>query len=148
MKRTYMERFASRVETIDELALNVAAALSEHLGPDESVRLIVVAPRQKRLGEHEVWQLGRRALLHWILAPAWVLLVTPRGLIVVTITQPSAAPLVTVIPTAALVWIEIGSVLLKGWLECAWVDNQQMHCMRIHFNTVGDLLFRQVLRCL
>jgi hypothetical protein len=148
MGSTYMERFAFQVDSMQKLEPSVSAALARHLTADESVQMIVVAPRQNRLGKRDATPHRRRALLPWRLTPAWVLILTTHRLIVATITQPAAEPLVTVIPTSALVRIEMGAVLLKGWLEFAWVDDQQMRHLCVHFNTVAERHFWCVLHAL
>lgn len=143
MTRTFLEHFSYPVDSLDQLDPAVCAALAHHLRPDEPLQLIVMAPRQNRLDFHAGWKKELRGQLPWKMTPAWVLVLAMDRLLVVTLT-PSADPLVTVIPIASLAWVELGAVLLKGWLDLAWVADEEMAHMRIQFNTVGDRLFRQI----
>ncbi len=137
--------FARMLGSLDELDPPARAALVEHLGGGETIRRIVVAPRQMLLGAGPGWRRWLAILLPWELTPDWVLVLTDDCLLAASFVRSSAAPTVTLTPIANIVSLELGTVLLRSWLEWTCVGQGCLDRTRIHFNTVSYWLFRQVL---
>jgi len=144
MRASGVERFAYPVNSLADLDRVMDAALAARLEPEESIRKIVVAPRQSHLGQLRGWRRWLSALLPWEWTPEWVLVLTTRGLLVAIVPRPGEPPTVVSIPTARLLWIEIGEILLYGWFECAWAGQGKVQHQRVYFNTVGDELFHSI----
>jgi hypothetical protein len=137
--------FARTLGSLDELDPPARAALAEHLGRGETVRRVVVAPRQKLLGAGPGWRRWLTILLPWELTPDWVLVLTDECLLAASFARSGAAPAVTLTPIADIVSLELGTILLRSWLEWTCAGQDCMNRTRIHFNTVSYWLFRQLL---
>ncbi|MFN3981948.1 MAG: hypothetical protein ACK4SA_16350 [Caldilinea sp.] len=141
------ERFAYTVASLDDLEPTIAALLRAQI-KDEPIRKIVIAPRQQRLGRHTGWRRWLAGLLPWQLTPSWVLVLTSERLLVAEIAKPGDTPILHSIPTARLLTIELGVLLLVGWLTCSWVGHGRVETTQICFNTVSDAYFWEILRAL
>jgi hypothetical protein len=142
--------FARTLSSLDELGSAARAALAEHLEGGETIRRVVVAPRQKLLGAGPGWRRWLTLLLPWELTPDWVLVLTDNCLLAAAFVRPGAAPTVTLTPLAAIVSLELGTVLLRSWLEwtCPGLASGPeggLERTRVHFNTVSYWLFRHFL---
>jgi hypothetical protein len=146
--------FARTLGSLDELDPSARAALVEHLEGGETIRRIVVAPRQKLLGSGPGWRRWLTILLPWEMTPDWVLVLTDNCLLAASFVRPGAPPKVTLTPIAHIVSLELGTILLRSWLEwtCAGqpapAAQAQGGCLsrtRVHFSTVSYWLFRQFL---
>ncbi|GIK72963.1 MAG: hypothetical protein BroJett021_19510 [Chloroflexota bacterium] len=141
------ERFAYTVASLDDLEPTIAALLRAQI-KDEAIRKIVIAPRQQRLGKYTGWRRWLAGLLPWQLTPSWVLALTSERLLVAEIAQPGDTPTLHSIPAARLLAIELGELLLVGWLTCSWVGHGRVETIQVCFNTVSDAYFWEILRAL
>lgn len=144
MPASGIERFAYPVKSLAELHGPVGAALAAQLEPGDSIKQILVAPRQSHLGQFKGWRRWLSALLPWEWTPEWVLVLTTRGLLVAIMPRSGEPATVVSIPSARLLWIEIGEILLYGWFECAWAGRRDVQHQRVYFNTVGSELFHSI----
>ena len=109
--------FARTLSSLDELDPPARAALVEHLEGGQAIRRIVVAPRQRLLGAGPGWRRWLTFLLPWELTPDWVLVLTDDCLLAASFARAGVPPVVTATPIAAIVSLELGTVLLHSWLE-------------------------------
>jgi hypothetical protein len=75
---------------------------------------------------------------------SWALVLTENHLLVATISRSDVKPPVVSIPIAKLLWVEVGTILLFSWFECAWVSQDRVQRIRVFFNTVGEEYFQQL----
>jgi hypothetical protein len=141
----HLSRFPRVFYSFDELEPAVERAIVEHMEQGESIRQIIVAPRQRLLGAHRKSRGWRGILLPWEWTPDWVLAWTSERVLVATIDRPRATPVVTSTSTADILSFEWGSILLHAWVEWTWVNQSQAKQTRIYFNAVGETLFKRVL---
>lgn len=144
MTPSSIERFPYPVNTLDLLDPLTQAALSEHLEPPEAIRRIIVAPPKEMFGIPREWRqrLDVQPALSRI--TSWALVLTEHRLLVATISRSDVKPPVVAIPIAKLLWVEVGTILLFGWFECAWVNQDRVQRIRVFFNTVGEEYFQQL----
>ena len=140
-----LSRFARVFYSFDELEPAVERAIVERMEKGESIRQIIVAPRQRLLGAHRKSRGWRGILLPWEWTPDWVLAWTSERVLVVTIDRPRATPVVTSTSAADILSFEWGSILLHAWVEWTWANQGQAKQTRIYFNAVGETLFKRVL---
>jgi hypothetical protein len=117
LDNTRLASFARRLNSLDELGPSARAALVEHLDGGETIRRIVVAPRQRLLGAGPGWRRWLTIFLPWELTPDWVLVLTDNCLLAASFVRAGAPPVVMSTPIAAIVSLELGTVLLRSWLE-------------------------------
>lgn len=148
-------RFAYAVNSIDDLAPTVGAALAARLLPDEVIQQMIYAPGSaiqpvRHPAGNDLfgmppprwqWPAARSSRRQ---NPDWVLVLTDSRLLVVTIWPESFTPQVTAAPLADLLWIELGTILLYSWIEWSWVSDGKLEQQRVYFNTVGEGLFWNV----
>jgi len=111
----------------------------------ESIRQIIVAPRQRLLGTHRKSRGWRGILRLWEWTPDWVLAWTSERVLVATLDRPRATPVVTSTYAADILSFEWGAILLHAWVGWIWANEGQAKQTRIYFNAVGDTLFRRIL---
>jgi hypothetical protein len=140
-----LSRFPRVFYSFDELEPAVEKAIVEHMEKGESVRQIIVAPRQRLLGAHRESRGWRGFLLPWEWTPDWVLVWTGDRVLVATLDHPRATPVVTSTPVKDVLSFEWGAILLHAWIEWTWANQGQAERMRIYFNAVGQGLFKRVL---
>jgi hypothetical protein len=140
-----LNRFPRVFYSFDELEPAVGRAIVEHMEKGESIRQIIVAPRQMLPGAHGKSRGLRDILLPWAWTPDWVLAWTSERVLVATIDRPRAAPVVTSTSAADILSFEWGSILLHAWVEWTRVNQGQAQQTRIYFNAVGEALFKRVL---
>jgi hypothetical protein len=144
LDRPRLARFARAVSSFDEVESAVGAALTASLMPGESIRQIIVAPKQRLLGTRRL--LGRwKWLLPWELTPDWVLVLTEGRVIVASVARPGAAPVVTSTCISDILSLETGNILLHSWVEWTWVSQGRADRTRIYYNAVSQRLFKNVL---
>ncbi len=131
--------------SFDELEPAVERAIVEHMEKGESIRQIIVAPRQRLLGAHRKSRGWRGILLPWEWTQDWVLAWTSERVLVATLERPRAIPVVTSTSAADILSFEWGAILLRAWVEWTWANQGQAERMRIYFNAVGQRLFKKVL---
>ena len=144
MSPSSIERFPYPVDRLDQLDPFTQAALSEHLEPGEVVKRIIVAPPKEMVGIPREWRqrLDVQPALSRI--TSWALVLTEQQLLVATISRSAMKPPVVSIPIAKLLWVELGTILLFSWFECAWVSQDRVQRIRVFFNTVGEEYFQQL----
>ena len=144
LDRPRLARFARAVSSFDEVEQAVGAALTTSLMPGESIRQIIVAPKQRLLGTRSL--LGPyKFLLPWELTPDWVLVLTERRVLVASVANPKAVPVITSTCISDILSLEMGNILLQSWIEWTWVNQGRTERKRIYYNAVGQRLFRNVL---
>jgi len=74
-----------------------------------------------------------------------VLALTDNCLLAASFARPGAPPTVTSTPIAHIVSLELGTILLRSWLEWTCAGQGCLERTRIHFNTVSYWLFRHFL---
>ena len=139
-----LSRFPRVFYSFDELEPAVEQAIAGRLERGESVRQIIVAPRQKLLDAHKA-QRWRSLFLPWVWTPDWVLALTNHRMLVATIDHPRTAPSVTSIRTEDILSFEWGAILLHSWIEWTQASQGRVERTRVHFNSVGQNLFKRVL---
>jgi len=139
-----LSRFPRVFYSFDELEPAVEQAIVERLERGESVRQIIVAPRQKLLDAHKA-QRWRSFFLPWVWTPDWVLVLTDHRLLVATIDHPQATPVVTTIRVEDILSFEWGAILLRSWIEWTQASQGRVERTRVHFNSVGQNLFKRIL---
>ncbi len=137
--------FARTLDSLDELDPPARAALVEALEGGAAIRRIVVAPRQKLLGAGPGWRRWLTFLLPWELTPDWVLVLTDDCLLAASFARSGAPPVAMSTPIAAIVSLELGTVLLRSWLEWTCAGQGGLERTRVHFSTVSYWLFRHFL---
>ena len=140
-----LSRFPRVFYSFDELEPAVEKAIVEHMEKGESIRQIIVAPRQRLLGTHRKSRGWRGFLLPWEWTPDWVLVWTGDRVLVATLDHPRATPVVTSTSVKDVLSFEWGAILLHAWIEWTWANQGQAERMRIYFNAVGQRLFKRVL---
>jgi hypothetical protein len=140
-----LSRFPRVFYSFDELEPAVERAIVERLEKGESIRQIIVAPRQRLLGAHRKSRGWRGILRPWEWTPDWVLARTSERVLVATLDRPRAIPVVTSTYAADILSFEWAAILLHAWVEWTWANEGQAQQTRIYFNTVGDTLFRRIL---
>ena len=143
MRSSATARFAYPVTRLDELEGDIATLLYAAIGK-ESIRTIIVAPRQRLIAAQGGWRRRLFRALPWRWTPAWVLVLTDERLLVATRTQPDAIPMLRSISPAALLAVEVGVVLLMGWMTCVWAEQGRAETLEVRFNTVSDSFFWEV----
>lgn len=143
MRSSSTERFAYLVTRLDELEADIATLLYAAID-DESIRTIIVAPRQRLIAAQGGWRRRLFRALPWRWTPAWVLVLTDERLLVATRTQPDANPTLHSISPAALLAVEVGVVLLMGWMTCVWAEQGRAETLEVRFNTISDSFFWEV----
>lgn len=165
-ERKTVKGFANRIEAIKDLDLPRQEALCPFLDPGSSLLLILFAPAQSVLTERQLpgWWPG--SLLPWQITPERTLVLTERFLLVATTSrQPGFSretrlvgerdepslnkladepPVVTAIPLADILYLEMATVLLSSWTELVWVHDGRLDQLRIHYNTVSRPLFEEL----
>ena len=140
-----LSRFPRVFYSFDELEPAVERAIAGHMEKGESIRQIIVAPRQRLLGRHRKSRGWRSILRPWEWTPDWVLAWTSERVLVATLDHPRAIPVVTSTCAADILSFEWAAILLHAWVEWTWASEGQAKQTRIYFNTVGDTLFRRIL---
>jgi hypothetical protein len=140
-----LSRFPRVLYSFDELEPAVEKAIVEHMEQGESIRQMIVAPRQRLLGAHRESRGWRGFLLPWEWTPDWVLVWTGERVLVATLDHPRATPVVTATPVKDVLSFEWGAILLHAWIEWTWANQGQAERTRIYFNAVGQRLFKRVL---
>lgn len=138
-----VDRFPYRVPSLTGLPPAVQAALQPHLAATDPVVQAVYCPRPyavpplRHLEAMVAAQPGKLA--------ASVLVLTEDRLLAASIPEPPALPTAVAAPLASLLRVELGAVLLLGWLEWSWAQEGRLAQRRVFFNTVGeDLIWEAV----
>jgi len=144
MSPSSIERFPYPVDRLGQLDPFTQAALLEHLELGEVVKRIIVAPPKEMVGIPREWRqrLDVQPALSRI--TSWALVLTEQRLLVATISRSDMKPPVVSIPIAKLLWVEVGTILLFSWFECAWVSQDRVQRIRVFFSTVGEEHFQQL----
>lgn len=144
LKRSWDRMFAYPVNTLDELGTELATWLAQELEPGETVRQVLVAPRQRYLNTRQVRTNWLISMFAWKNTPDHVLLLTDRRLFLVTFPPGGRDPYLTSIPIPAIFSLEIGKILLFSWFELAWAGDGQLKRNRVYFNTACEACFDQL----
>jgi hypothetical protein len=80
-------------------------------------------------------------------SPEWTLALTGDRLIAVARQRSTSQVEVTAIPFESMFAFEWGAILLYSWIDVVWADPGLRHT-RIEYNTVGELLVRELLATL
>ena len=138
-----LSRFPRVFYSFDELEPGVEQAIVGRLERGESLRQIIVAPRQKILAarQAETW---RSFFLQWVWTPDWVLALTNHRMLVATIDHLRTAPTVTSIGVKDILSFEWGAILLHSWAEWTQASQGQVERTRVCFNSVGQSLFKRI----
>lgn len=139
-----LSRFPRTFYSLDELEPVVKQAITARLEPGESLRHVIVAPRQKLL-RAPLAQRSRSVLLPWGWTPDWVLAMTERRMLVATLDPPPATPSVTSTCIEDILSFEWGEILLHAWIEWTQANQGQVERMRVYFNSVGQSPFKRIL---
>lgn len=133
-----VERFAYLIPSIADLEPRVQAALAPHVTDRDAVRQIIYTPRPYSIPRVRKIEEALRA--YGGRPPASVLLLTPDRLLAATVFDPPAEPTVVATPLADLLRLDLGTILLLGWLEWTWASAGQLARQQVYFNTVGERL--------
>jgi hypothetical protein len=133
-----IERFAYNVPDLAALEPHVASALAQNLGAGEAIRLIIYTPRPYSLPRVRKLEAAMRS--YGGKPPASVLVLTEERLLAATVAEPPAAPPVVATPLADVVRLDLGTILLLGWIEWTWASAGQLQQHQVYFNTVGEPL--------
>lgn len=143
--RPRLARFARAVKSLDELDPAVGTALAKSIEPGEAIRQIIAAPKQALLGVGQKKQSWLNRWLPWELTPDWVLVVAEERVLVATVDRPRAVPVVTSTRIADMLSFETGKILLHAWVEWTCPAQNRADRTRIHYNAVGQRMFREAL---
>jgi len=126
------DRFARRLETVDETPEPFRSPLVSELSSEDSVQLLVFGPRSESFGDF---------------SPGTVLAITSRRWIVVSEQQRGG---VTVVSSnfANTLFVELTIVLLFGKLRIAFVADAKAQSVEMEFNTVMRRLYTQAAQLL
>lgn len=144
MSPSRLDRFPYTVGTLTELAPQVRDALLRELQPDEHIEQITVAPWQELTGiprDRQRW-LGIRSPS--MKTPSSILVLTRERLLVAMVSQSGGSPAVVSIPISALLWVELGKILLFSWFECVWAAVDGVQRLWVLFNSVGSPYFEKM----
>jgi hypothetical protein len=133
-----VERFAYVVPTIADLESHIQRALAPHVTGQDVIRKIIYTPRlysNPRVRKIEETMRAYRGR-----PPASVLVLTEDRLLAVTVPEPPAAPSVVATPLLDLLRLDLGTILLLGWIEWTWASSGQLMEHQVFFNTVGEPL--------
>ena len=119
MATSGFERFPRLVTSLDELPPQSAAALASQLQPDEVIVQALFTPRVALLGQRTGWHAWLWRLLPWEWSPEWVLIATQERLLLGATALPGAAPVVSSLRPADLLYMELGTILLFSWFDSA-----------------------------
>ena len=133
-----VERFAYLIPSIADLEPRVQRALAPHVTAQDEIRQIIYTPRpynipRVRKIEEAIRAYGGRP-------PASVLILTPDRLLAAMAPDLPAEPRVVATPLSELLRLDLGTILLLGWLEWTWASAGQLEQHRVYFNTVGEHL--------
>jgi len=132
MKRTIWDKFASKLETIDDAPESHRAAFLNTLQPDDTIRLLVFGPANKTLGMN---------------SPATLLAVTNNGWISVSGEEDEFVTSVRC-NFADTLLLELTVVLLLGILKIDFKTEDGTQCVSIAFNMVTLNFYQEVIRLL
>lgn len=127
-----------------ELDPLIQDAFQRELKPGEGIEQLTVASQQDLIGIPREWQrwLGvRKAALK---TPDRVIALTAERLLVATVAQSGLPPAVASIAAAALLWVELGQILLFSWFECVWAAPDGVQRLCVLFNAVGAAHFQRM----
>jgi hypothetical protein len=136
--------FAYVVPKLENLGPALCAALASFIEIGDVPQRIVVLPRQRLL--------ERRVPGTWPSFPRWK--ITPESILIYTTKHLLSAKLqgrrleVTITPLDQIVTTQLGTILLFSWFEWSWTNAGKLETCRVHFNTVGDWIFRDLQQCL
>ena len=133
-----VERFAYLVPSIADLEPRVQNALAPHVTARDEVRQIIYTPRPHSIPRVRKIEEVMRA--YGGRPPASVLILTQDRLLAATVFDPPAEPTVIATPLAGLLRLDLGTILLLGWLEWTWANGGQLEQHQVYFNTVGEHL--------
>ncbi len=136
------DQYARPVERTEELRPDLQTALATTLEPGEPIYAMIFAPYQGRLKQRK----DRRRfgfLLPWQLTPNWLLALTSRHLLMVSVLEDSS-PTVVSIPLETILHLQSGVILLLSWFEVTWVENGAVRCQSVYFNAVCERFFDQL----
>lgn len=133
-----VERFAYLIPSIADLEPRVQRALAPHLAAQDEVRQIIYTPRPYSIPRVRKIEESMRA--YGGRPPASVLILTQGRLLAATVSDPPAEPPVIATPLADLLRLDLGAILLLGWLEWTWAGAGQLEQHQVYFNTVGEHL--------
>lgn len=134
-----VERFAYLVPGIADLEPRVQSALAPHMTARDEVRQIIYTPRPYSIPR--VRKIEEAMRVYRGRPPASVLVLTQDRLLAVTVPDPPAEPAVIATPLTELLRLDLGAILLLGWLEWTWASVGRLEEHQVYFNTVGEHLF-------
>jgi hypothetical protein len=139
-----LRSFPYTVPMLENLGTGLCSALATFIELGDIPQRIVVLPRQRLL--------ERRVPGGWPSFPRWkitderILIYTTKTLLSATLHGPSLE--VTTTPLDQIVTTQLGTILLFSWFEWSWTNAGKLETCRVHFNTVGDWIFRDLQQCL
>ncbi len=141
------ERFPRAVERIEVLDVPVREALWQHLYVTAQVRQILVLPPYEHWVEGEGW---RRWLLLYrkLQTPERTVVLTDTALLIASREHAGAQAVVTQVPLCEMLAFELGTMLLRGWLQITWRRADSVEQIVLDFNTVGFRKMRALLAVL
>jgi hypothetical protein len=132
MKRDFWNRFASKLKSVDEAPEPLCSAMRATLKPNDSIRLLVFGPAEKRLGNT---------------SPATLFAVLDREWVVVSGLEEMPSQVARA-EFADTLLVELTNVLLYGRLKIDFVSEGRSQFVAIEFNTVMERLFQEAVQLL
>jgi hypothetical protein len=134
-------RFAYDLQSLEDLDPNVRAQVDKIVDHDETPERIIVAPPQRGLFKDIKGIRRFFSSTKWRLSPEWVLIVTPKRMILVSITGAGEHLNVSATPIHEILYMELGAILLYSWSKWIWLENNQIRTEAIYYNTVSERIF-------
>ncbi len=133
-----IDRFLTKVETVDELPGPVAAAVRQSQA-DQSIFGIVVIPPQ----EYPIRRIGWLGDLPfgWRVTPRRTVVFGERFVVIVDADRMGSLD-TTVIPLNTITSLELATVLLYAYMQLTWIDGDQIRSTKVEFNAVDEHIIR------
>jgi hypothetical protein len=141
-RRVSLRSFAVEHKSLDELAPEYQEIFQDCIDPGQKIRHILTAPSQTILDPTKRFLLRARMTT----TPEWGIVMTDERVLIVTIEEGEPQPNLTEISFEDVLSMTLGKILLYGWLEWRWTQNNQVQEMQIFFNTVEERLFGQLVK--
>jgi hypothetical protein len=112
--------------------------LAPYVTAQDVIRKIIYTPRPYSIPRVRKIEEAMRAYRGR--PPASVLVLTEDRLLAATVVEPPATPSVVATPLLDLLRLDLGTILLLGWIEWTWASSGQLMEHQVFFNTVGEPL--------
>jgi len=141
-RRESLRSFAVKHDALDELSSEFQEIFRDTIDPGEKIHHILTAPSQNVLDPEKrfLFRVG------WTTTPEWRIVMTDQRVLIVSIKKDAPKPKLTEICFEDVLSMTLGKILLYGWLEWRWTQNNQVQKMQVFFNTVEERLFGQLIK--